>query len=133
MEIQIALKYICQVKRFLLFVLSSLPLLVFSQNLLMNPGFEEENICLEYEKNCAPEAWISTSLYADYYFDDAPNAFEGSHFTGLILVNKERPQLRNYLRSRLLCGLRKGAQYKLEFYIRSRHKIFDSVGVFFST
>ena len=99
----------------------------------MNPGFEEENICLEYEKNCAPEAWISTSLYADYYFDDAPNAFEGRHFTGLILASKERPQLRNYLRSRLLCGLRKDAQYKLQFYVRSRHKIFDSVGIYFSS
>ena len=128
-----ALKYICQVKRFLLLWLFSFPLFLFSQNLLMNPGFEEENICLEFDKNCAPEAWISTSLYADYYFDDAPNAYEGAHFTGLILARKERPQLRNYLRSRLLCGLRKGAQYKLEFYIRSRHKIFDSVGIYFST
>jgi len=103
-----------------------------AQNLLMNGGFEEENICMEYEKNCAPEGWISTSLYADYYFDDAPNAFEGKHFTGLILSRKDRPTVRNFLRSRLLCGLRKGAQYKLEFYLRSRHRIFDSVGVYFS-
>jgi len=99
----------------------------------MNGGFEEENICLEFEKNCAPEGWISTSLFADYYFDDAPNAFEGKHFTGLILARKERPTVRNFLRSRLLCGLRKGAQYKLQFYIRSRHQIFDSVGVYFSS
>ena len=103
-----------------------------AQNLLMNGGFEEENICLEFEKNCAPEGWISTSLFADYYFDDEPNAYEGKHFTGLILARKERPTVRNFLRSRLLCGLRKGAQYKLEFYIRSRHPIFDSVGIYFS-
>lgn len=98
----------------------------------MNGGFEEENICLEYEKNCAPEGWISTSLYADYFFDDSVNAYKGRHFTGLIIARNERPQLRNFLRSRLLCGLRKGAQYKLQFAVRSRHNVFDSIGVYFS-
>ena len=41
-----------------------------AQNLLMNEGFEEENICTEFIKNCAPEGWISTSLTSNYYFDD---------------------------------------------------------------
>lgn len=99
----------------------------------MNVGFEEENICAEYQKNCAPEGWISTSLFADYYFDDAPNAAEGQHFIGLILANSERTSGRNFIRSRLLCGLRKGAQYKLQFYIRSLHDVFDSIGVYFSS
>lgn len=98
----------------------------------MNVGFEEENICSEYQKNCAPEAWISTSLYADYYFDDAPSAREGSHFIGLVLSNAERLNSRNFIRSRLLCGLRNGAQYQLQFYIRSLHPVFDSIGVYFS-
>lgn len=98
----------------------------------MNGGFEDENICLEYDKNCAPEGWISTSLFADHYFDDELNAATGRHFTGLILARKERPALRNFLRSRLLCGLRKGAQYSLQLSIRSRHPVFDSVGVYFS-
>jgi outer membrane protein OmpA-like peptidoglycan-associated protein len=110
----------------------ALPFLPQAQNLLMNGGFEEENICTEYEKNCAPEGWISTSLYADYYFDDEPNACEGQHFVGLALANEYRPTGRNFLRTRLLCGLRKGAQYKLEFSIRSLHNIFDSIGVYFS-
>jgi outer membrane protein OmpA-like peptidoglycan-associated protein len=98
----------------------------------MNSGFEEENICTEYDKNCAPEGWISTSLYSDYYFDDKPHAHEGRHFTGLILANADKPFARNFLRSRLLCGLRKGAQYKLEFFIRSTHPVFDSIGIYFS-
>jgi outer membrane protein OmpA-like peptidoglycan-associated protein len=103
-----------------------------AQNLLMNGGFEEENICHEYAKNCAPEGWISTSLYSDYYFEDEPNAYQGGHFIGLVLANQEKPFLRNFLRSRLLCGMRKGAQYRLEFYIRSLHNAFDSIGVYFS-
>ncbi|MDB5207260.1 MAG: OmpA family protein [Flavisolibacter sp.] len=98
----------------------------------MNGDFEEENICTEYEKNCAPEGWISTSLYADYYFDDAANAFKNKHFVGLILAPANVPAARNFLRSRLLCGLRKGAQYQLQFYIRSTHAVFDSVGIYFS-
>lgn len=120
-------------KRILLLLVLSFPLLLRAQNLLMNGGFEDENICMEYQKNCAPEGWISTSLYADYYFDDQPHAFAGRHFAGLVLVNKDRPFLRNFLRTRLLCGLRKGAQYKLEFYIRSTHKVLDSIGIYFST
>lgn len=99
----------------------------------MNGDFEEENICLEYGKNCAPEGWISTSLYADYYFDDSTNAFTGKHFTGLILPRTDRPQLRNFLRTRLLCGLRKGATYNLHFAVRSKHGRLDSVGVYFSS
>jgi outer membrane protein OmpA-like peptidoglycan-associated protein len=98
----------------------------------MNGGFEEENICTEYEKNCAPEGWISTSLYADYYFADAAYAAEGEHFVGLVLADAYLPAGRNYLRSRLLCGLRKGSQYRLSLSVRSLHAVFDSIGVYFS-
>ena len=45
------------------------------QNLISNPGFEDENICTEYNKNCAPEGWIAVSLYANYYFDELGMAF----------------------------------------------------------
>ncbi|HUC81506.1 MAG TPA: OmpA family protein [Flavisolibacter sp.] len=121
-----------EVKRFLFFLIACFPFALEAQSLLMNGNFEEENICHEYDKNCAPEGWISTSLYSDYYFDDAPNAYEGSHFIGLVLSNANRPSLRNFLRSRLLCGLRKDAQYKLEFHIRSLHNVFDSIGIYFS-
>lgn len=124
--------YLYPVLRLLLLLMFLTPSVPYAQNLLMNGDFEEENICTEYEKNCAPEGWISTSLYADYYFDDDAHAYEGRHFTGLILARKERPAVRNFLRSRLLCGLRKEAKYKLECYIRSRHPIFDSVGIYFS-
>jgi len=105
---------------------------ISAQNLLMNESFEEENICTEYIKNCAPEGWISTSLWGDYYFDDPPHAFDGQHFVGLILAPSDKPAARNFLRSRLLCGLRKDAQYKLEFYVRSSQPVLDSIGVYFT-
>lgn len=126
--------YLYAVRQILLIIILSFPLLLSAQNLLMNGGFEEENICTEYEKNCAPEGWISTSLYADYYFDDAPNAYQGQHFVGLVVADSGRSFTRNFVRSRLLCGLRKGAQYRLEFFIRSEHEdVLDSIGVYFSS
>ena len=101
-----------------------------AQNLLMNEGFEEENICTEYIKNCAPEGWISTSLVANYYFDDAPHAHGGQHFTGLLFRSSPvKPYV--YLRSRLLCGLRAGAFYRLRFYVRSEQSFLDSIGFAF--
>jgi outer membrane protein OmpA-like peptidoglycan-associated protein len=103
-----------------------------SQNLVANGGFEDENICSEYKKNCAPAAWIATSLWSDYYFYETQFAFSGSHCVGLSAGNISKPGVRNFLRSRLLCGLRPGHKYLLEFYIRSKYPILDSIGVYFS-
>jgi outer membrane protein OmpA-like peptidoglycan-associated protein len=108
----------------------------FTQNLLANGGFEDENICIEYDKNCAPEAWIATSLYANYYFDatqqKAVKPHGGTHFVGLTAGNLQMKSMRNFVRARLLCGLRTGHQYKLEMWVRAQHDILDSIGVYFS-
>jgi len=121
----------------LLYCLLLVPVLAHTQNLVANGGFEDENICTEYQKNCAPEAWIATSLYANYYFDAtlttrAAKAHEGIHFLGLTVGNLYLPGIRNFICTRLLCGLRKGHQYQLEFYIRSLHPVLDSIGIYFS-
>ncbi|HLX93621.1 MAG TPA: OmpA family protein, partial [Puia sp.] len=109
-----------------------LPLTTFSQNLIPNGGFEDENICTEYSKNCAPEAWIATSLRANYYFDDQPNAHGGSHFVGLIIGNISRAGYRSFVRTQLLCRPKKGHEYTLDFFIRSDHPALDSIGIYFS-
>ena len=107
-----------------------------SQNLLVNGGFEDENICTEYEKHCAPEAWIATSLYYNYYFSEPlkylVKAHEGTHYAGLAAGSLGMQGIRNFIRTRLLCGLQKGHQYKLEMYVFSLHPILDSIGVYFS-
>ena len=108
----------------------------FSQNLLANGGFEQENICTEYKENCAPEAWIATSLYANYYFvttqQRAVKAHEGTHYVGLTAGNLYRKGERNFVRARLLCGLQTGHQYKLVMWLYAQHNILDSIGVYFS-
>lgn len=113
-------------------ILFLLPFIASSQNLLPNGGFEDENICTEYGKNCAPEAWIATSLRANYYFDDQPHAHTGTHFVGLIIGNIAHAGYRSFIRTQLLCRLQQGHQYKIEFFVRSVHFAFDSIGVYFS-
>lgn len=115
-----------------LFILACFYQTAGSQNLLANNSFEEENICTEYSQNCAPEAWICTSLVSDYYIYEPSYAYNGTHFLGLIVGNERRAGARSFVRSRLLCGLRKGRQYKLEFYTRSWHNASDSLGIYFS-
>ena len=100
----------------LFYLLVILPFFSAAQNLLMNGDFEDENICTEYIKNCSPEAWISTSLWADYYFNDPPHAFHGEHFVGQMFSNGSKtnnPKFSKFIRSRLLCALRQGAQYAM--------------------
>jgi outer membrane protein OmpA-like peptidoglycan-associated protein len=107
-----------------------------AQNLVANGSFEDENICTEYQKNCAPEAWIATSLYSNYYYDGtmrgASKGYHGTHFIALTAGNIVRPGMRNFLRTRLLCGMQKGHQYQLQFYIRANNAILDSIGAYFS-
>ncbi len=103
-----------------------------AQNLLANGSFEDENICTEYIKNCAPEAWIATSLTSNYYFLEPQWAEHGIHFVGVIVGHLTTPVVRNFVCSRLLCGLRKDKTYRVEFWLRSRHDVLDSIGIYFT-
>src|SRR5262245_52023883 len=109
-----------------------LPTSSFSQSLLANGGFEEENICLEYHVNCAPEAWISSGDAFANYFKMPSRAHAGVHCMAIEAGYSFKSFQRTFIRSRLLCGLRKNHQYKLEFYVKSQHDILDSIGVIFT-
>lgn len=119
--------------RYLLFYLSIvIAFRAQAQNLLANGGFEEENICTEYKHNCAPEAWIANSFYANYYYYTPGQAYRGTHFVGLASGHLWQRRPHNFIRTKLLCGLQPGHRYELQFFVRSRHDILDSVGVYFS-
>jgi len=109
------------------------PLHLIGQELLVNGGFEEENICSEYKVNCAPEAWIYTVPSYFYYFKDRALAHGGEHFVSIIAGHAKKPYYRTFVRSRILCGLRKNHTYELRFYIKSLHPILDSIGVYFTS
>ena len=103
-----------------------------SQNLVVNGSFEDENVCTEYIKHCAPEAWLFSSGRGDEYFINAKMAQDGSHFMAVEAGFMRWMSDRTYIRSQLLCKLRKGSTYKIEFYVRSKFNLMDSVGVYFT-
>jgi outer membrane protein OmpA-like peptidoglycan-associated protein len=119
--------------RSLIYILLFIGSTASAQNLLVNPGFEEENICIEYQVNCAPEGWIYTVPSFIYYFKDRNLANKGSHFIALIAGHSKRNFYRTFVRSRLICGLKKGHTYRLELFVKSLHPLLDSVGVYFSS
>src|SRR4030095_6966122 len=99
----------------------------FSQNLLVNGGFEDENICTEYHINCAPEGWISTADTYNNFFKIPTLAHKGQHCVAIEAGNSRRQFNRTYIRTHLLCALRKGSKYRIEFFVKSRHDILDSI------
>jgi outer membrane protein OmpA-like peptidoglycan-associated protein len=102
-----------------------------SQGLLVNGGFEELNTCTEYNVECAPEGWMSSASGFFNYFKDPNRAHSGSNCMAIEAAHFQKRYSRTYLRSRLLCGLRKDHEYRIEFFIKSAHPILDSVGLIF--
>lgn len=98
-----------------------------------NGDFEEENICTEYSVACAPEGWITSSDGFSNYFKNPKRAYKGDHCLAIDAGFSYKSYRRTFVRSRLVCGLRKGHQYKLEFYVKSPHDILDSIGVIFTS
>src|SRR5947208_16501349 len=86
-----------------------------SQNLLVNGGFEDENICTEYHVNCAPEGWISTGNTYNNFFKIPGIAHSGQHCVAIEAGNTRIRYMRTYIRTQLLCKLRKGNTYLLQF------------------
>jgi outer membrane protein OmpA-like peptidoglycan-associated protein len=116
---------------FILFV--SIFQLSFSQDLLVNGGFEDENICTEFHVNCAPEGWISTANTYNNFFKIPGIAHGGQHCMAIEAGNSRKRFIRSYIRTQLLCQLRKGNKYRIEFFAKSRHNILDSAGIYFSS
>jgi outer membrane protein OmpA-like peptidoglycan-associated protein len=110
-----------------------IPFFCFSQNLLLNGGFEEENICIEYKVNCAPEAWLTNAVDVfNNYYKEASRCYEGTHCMSVQAGYARGGYKRTFIRTRLLCGLRKGSRYRVELFVKSPHRILDSIGIYFS-
>ncbi len=111
-----------------------IPFFSFSQSLVLNGGFEEENICTEYKVNCAPEAWLTNDdVFNHYYKEEPARCYQGSHCMSIEAGHAGKKFKRTFIRTQLLCGLRKGNKYKVEFYVKSTHPILDSMGICFSS
>lgn len=104
-----------------------------AQSLLVNGSFEEINVCTEYQATCSPEGWISTGEAFKNYFKDPRGAQHGNYYMSIEAGKTNKYYNRSHIRSQLLCPLRGGNRYRLQFYIRSPHAIKDSVGIYFTT
>lgn len=97
--------------------------LCFSQNLVPNPSFEDENICIKYHENCSPSAWRSTTLkqflYPEYLAHQRESTAirppDGTRFIGLRMFNTKRKFDRSIVQVPLLCKLEKGKTYQIKF------------------
>ncbi|MFT3933742.1 MAG: OmpA family protein [Chitinophagaceae bacterium] len=104
-----------------------------AQSLLANGGFEDENVCTEYNALCAPAGWISTAVSSSYYyFKDYKIAHNGRYCMAVVCGHTQSVYRRNYIRTPLVCSLKKDHHYTLSFFLKSRYPIMDSMGVYFS-
>jgi OOP family OmpA-OmpF porin len=133
--------YFCRVK-FILTILLLLPLAVFSQNLVPNPGFENFNACPNnISQITRATGWFSPSLATpDYYnYCDPTNVFSvpynahgyqlartGNGYAGIFAASP-LVSYREYISIRLIEPLTAGVKYKISFFVCLKNKCYDTI------
>ena len=113
---------------FVIYFLVTLTSSIEGQNLLLNSGFEEVNICSEYQAPCAPEAWFRLPPTDVNVNTKKENTIYKGNTSELVVVeNKNKPlTYRVFLYSMLLKPLQKDSTYQLSLYINPlKHDNFD--------
>jgi outer membrane protein OmpA-like peptidoglycan-associated protein len=133
----------------LIAILTGIPLFVFSQNMIQNPGFETYNECPRHLGNLHQDVadWTTpTSGTTDYFhmcsfhmgtpenFNGVQRTVEGEGYAGFYAYAPD--DYREYLQVPLKSPLKAGAVYRLSFYVslaeRSDYAIRD-FGILFSS
>lgn len=122
-----------------------------AQNLVPNPGFEDHKNCPQQAKQFSfVKNWKSPAGPGspDYFnkcgaseagipknFAGKQEAYEGSGYAGIDLLDKEDPRFREYIEVKLIKPLKKGKEYKVSFWIslsdNSKYAV-NNIGVYFS-
>jgi outer membrane protein OmpA-like peptidoglycan-associated protein len=99
-----------------------------AQNLLGNKGFEERNICSEYQVKCAPEAWFFFPIYTAI----SPREPDSNHYE-VIFMGKPRDEFTvgKYIYTKLLCQLQANVKYRISFRIHIPTFAFDYLDLWF--
>ncbi len=89
-----------------------------SQELIANGGFEDYNICTEYDAPCAPEAWFRLPpTEINVKLKKVPRVYEGKYAELVVVENEKNPVVfRVFLYTQLLCPLVHGQEYTLSFF-----------------
>jgi outer membrane protein OmpA-like peptidoglycan-associated protein len=120
-------------KTFVLIFLVLIGRWAHSQSLVLNGGFEDVNICTEFIAECAPEAWISSMNGFNNFFKDRKRSYKSANCMGIEAGHFTQDNRRTFIRTPLVCAMRAGAKYRIEFQVKSFHDVFDSLGVIFTT
>lgn len=103
-------------------------------NLLVNPGFEDINICIEYKAPCAPEAWFNvpaTNFLIGVGSMVTPR--EGRMLLLLPVGSVLSIKKQRFTYTMLGCPLVKDSAYEISFYISTGRKPFRGLDLYFTT
>jgi outer membrane protein OmpA-like peptidoglycan-associated protein len=100
-----------------------------AQSLVGNVGFEERNVCVEYQVKCAPEAWFFLPRYARM----SPVEPNNNHYEVISMGDPRSDySVGNYIYTKLFCALVPKAQYRLSFRIYIPTFDFDYLDIWMS-
>jgi outer membrane protein OmpA-like peptidoglycan-associated protein len=121
--------------KIILFLLSCFPICLNGQNqqnLLINPSFEDENVCPEYHARCAPEGWWEANLKESDYFTQQKISKTGNRSNAFTVMHYLYAHTKTYLYTRILCPLEKDKTYRFDFWLKAPTFEMRSVGLFLS-
>jgi outer membrane protein OmpA-like peptidoglycan-associated protein len=106
--------------------------LLFSQEFVVNGGFETPNECSEFHRKCSPVGWYSTSTGESSY-DYVPNMYSrkrGRNVSAIVVADESK---KKYIQAWLSCPVEAGKRYRLSFFFRKTDK-YDYIpfGLYFS-
>lgn len=119
-------------KSYLFFLLFTIAQALFSQELILNGGFETPNKCSEYKAFCSPEAWYSTAVgdNAYGYHRGIFYSKKGKCYSSFVVADVDKKE---FIQTWLSCPVEAGKKYRLSFYFRKNDQYeFIPFGIYFS-
>lgn len=101
------------------------PYAIRAQSLIANSQLDDDNICVEYNARCAPEAWWEANFGPTHYIKGAKGGK-----VGIKLSNN--PNMRTVMVTQLLCPLMAGQEYKVTIDLNLRGSSFYPFGLWLS-
>lgn len=106
-----------------------------AQNLIPNPSFEDENICVEFNAPCAPEGWfyIRPTSNPIYFAKTAVGPLVGDKSLVVPVGNVySKIKFGPFVYTMLACPLIEGITYTMSFYINTSNRKFHGLDVVFA-
>jgi OOP family OmpA-OmpF porin len=100
-----------------------------AQNILINPSFEEENICCEGKDNCNPKGWFT--LMGSNGFLLTNTSHKGKNCIQVYCARVYDKKYRTYFMTPLLARLTPGNIYTFTCYVKANGIALSELGIYF--